>query len=248
MRNVEPGQVEQLERSHAETGALAQDAVDVAAWCDAFVVDFQRFGAVGASQVVDDESRRVLGAYAAVAHAFGQCQQRITYGRVGGEAVDDFDHLHQRYRIEEVETGNPFRHLAGTGNGRHRQRRSVGGEDAVRRDNGFQPGQQFLFGVQPFDDGFDHHVAIGQRFQRVDNLQALKGRRCGNRFDLALGNQFVERGGQAGPGASGRTVAGVKEAHGQTGLGGDLGDAAAHDAGADQTEDVEGRGHVHAPR
>ena len=67
MRHVEPGEVEQLERPHAEAGAVPQDAVDLVELGDAFAKRLQRLGAEAAAGVVDDEARRVLRPHRRVA-------------------------------------------------------------------------------------------------------------------------------------------------------------------------------------
>src|SRR3954453_8585963 len=61
--DVEPRQVEELERTEAKAGRLGHDAVDVGEPANAFRDDAQGLGAEGPAGVVDEEPRRDGGAH-----------------------------------------------------------------------------------------------------------------------------------------------------------------------------------------
>ena len=111
MRHIQRGQVQQLERAHAETGLLAHDGVDLGEAGHGLLRHAQAFGIHAATGMVDDEAGHVLGAHRRVAHASGQLGQRVADFRRAAQAVDHFHHLHQRHRVEEVITGHALRAL-----------------------------------------------------------------------------------------------------------------------------------------
>jgi hypothetical protein len=76
VRDVQRGEVHQLERAELEADLVAQDAVDGGEVGHALAHDAQRLGVVAAAGVVDDEAGRVLRLHRRVAHLPG----------VGGQA------------------------------------------------------------------------------------------------------------------------------------------------------------------
>jgi hypothetical protein len=64
--------------------------------------------------------------------------QAFAHGRVGLEAGDDLDHLHQRYRIEKVVTRKARRVLERGGDGGDRQRGGVADQHHVGGDHVFE--------------------------------------------------------------------------------------------------------------
>ena len=120
MRDVQPGQVHQLERPELEAHLVTQDAVGCGEIADAFADQAQCFGAITPTRVVDDEARCVRRAHRHMAHLPGVGGQGGTGGFIGADAGNDFHHLHQRYRVEEMQAGEPLRALQCGGDGRNR--------------------------------------------------------------------------------------------------------------------------------
>ena len=78
MRHIEPGGVQQLERSHTEAGpAFAQQIVDAGKTGDAFRHDPHAFGIEAAPGMIDQKTGRVLGAHRLVTGAPGDDTKRI---------------------------------------------------------------------------------------------------------------------------------------------------------------------------
>ena len=69
VRDIQPGEVEQLKGTHAETRRVAQHPIDVVEIGDAFACDPECLGSVAAAGVIDDEPGRVLGPHRLVAAA-----------------------------------------------------------------------------------------------------------------------------------------------------------------------------------
>ena len=136
-----------------------------------------------------------------------------------------------------MEPGDALRPPAGGGDGRHRQGRGVGGEHAVRRDNGLELPEQAPLDLQILDDGFDDDVAVPER-RRVPGhgVQACLGvsGRLGRHAPLR--GEVVEGRRNRGPRLIGGAVAGIGEQHPDPRGGGDLGDAAAHGARTDDAQ------------
>jgi hypothetical protein len=76
--------------------------------------------------------------YRRVPEALGQRDQRVGDARLGHHALDHLDDLHHRHRVEEVVAGDALRPLALRGHRGHRERRGIGGEDAVLCDDSLQ--------------------------------------------------------------------------------------------------------------
>ena len=103
-------------------------------------------------------------------------------------------------------------------------------------DDGLEVAEQGALGVGVLDDRFDHQLGT----RRVVEL-GHRGDAGGDplrffRIELALGRQAFERGRKPRTGRLGRAFAGVEDAHRVAGLRRHLGDAGAHDAGADDED------------
>ena len=86
------------------------------------------------------------------------------------------------------------------------------------------------------DDRLDHQAAAGGVVEPgTATMRAAIGLRLG-RVELALRGEAVERRGELRDGGGGGAFARVEQLHGVAGLGRHLGDAGAHDAGADDED------------
>ena len=236
VRDVQPGQVQQLEGAEAEAGGAAQHGVHLFEAGDGFLHDAQRFGEVAAPCVVDDEAGRVGSLHGRVADkAHEPCERLLGLGACE-RAGDHFHHFHQRHGIEEVAARDAVRQARAGGNGSYRQRGGIGGQHALVADDGVQRIEQRALGVQLFDDGFDDNVAAGQRVQRGRCAQLLSGRVGGGCGELAFAGQRGELLSHGGHGLGGGAVLHVVQQHGDAGLRGHLRDAASHGAGAGHAE------------
>src|SRR5260221_596123 len=126
--------------------------------------------------------------------------------------------------------------FASGGDRGHRQGRGVGGEDRVGGDDALELLEQGLLGRQRLDDRLDHHVAAGELGQARDRLQAPGSglRRVGGHLTL-LGGAPGHLGDELGR-LTGGVRAAVMEPDVEAGGDRDLGDAAAHRAGADHPD------------
>jgi hypothetical protein len=93
-----------------------------------------------------------------------------------------------------------------------------------------------LLDVEVLDDGLDDDLGRCQFIEPRDDFEP--GRRDGQRLrrDLALVGQLAQRAGHRVARVGGGAVQGVEQQHADAGLGGNLGDAAAHGAGADDAD------------
>jgi hypothetical protein len=160
--DVMADQVHQLERPHAEAAAVAHDRIQRGRIGRLFLQHAQRLGIIGTRHAVDDEARRGFRVHRILAPGFGGGVHGIGDCLVSRDAFDHFDQRHQRHRVKEVHADQALRPLQLRGDGRHRDRRGVGGEDAVRADDAFQLGEQGALDVHVFDDGFDHQRGVLQ--------------------------------------------------------------------------------------
>ena len=236
MRNIERGQVEQLERPEPESRLLAHDPVDVGETRDAFARDPQAFGIHPASGVIDDEAGHVLRAHRRVPHAAREVHQRVAGGGVAAQAVDHFDDLHQRHRIEEVKARDAFRTRAARRNRGDRQRRRIRRQNAALADHRFEVAKEFALDLELFDDRLDHDVAIRQIARLTGRVNAGEGVMRIGFLDLAFCRELVQCVGKIVAGGGDRLRVRVEETHGESAERRDLRDAAPHRAAADDAD------------
>ena len=137
-----------------------------------------------------------------------------------------------------MQARNPFRTCAGARDCCNRKRRGIGGKDAGVADDRFQRRKQRLLGVELFDDRFDDDGAGGQSGKRFGQRDT-RDRRIGVlRVDLAFADERCEHVRDRLFGRGGGARLGVDQADLEAGLRADLRDAAPHEAGADDPDDV----------
>ncbi|MCY1397883.1 hypothetical protein D9M71_129030 [compost metagenome] len=241
MDDIQPGQVEQFERPHAEAGAVAQDAVDLRGAGDALTEDAQRLAAEGAAGVGDDQAGTVAGQRREVPDMLGQVRQAGDHRFVGTLAAHHFHHPHQRHRVEEMQPGDAPRVLALACDAADRQRRGVARQHRVRRHPRLQLGEQRLLGAKVLDYGLDQQVAVVQLVEAVGGDHALRGD-CQHVVAQAVARgDVLEQLAVEVECLLDAFRPAVVEAHRQAAVGEQLGDAAAHDTGADDADAAEGR-------
>ena len=102
----------------------------------------KRLGVVRPRHAVDDEARRGLRVHRLLAPGQRGVVRGCGHGGVGRQAADHFHQRHQRRRVEEVHADDAAGVLQPGRDRGHRNRRGIGGEDAVWRDDAFQFGEQ----------------------------------------------------------------------------------------------------------
>jgi hypothetical protein len=239
--DVEPDEVGQLERPHAEPGG-AHDRVDVLDAGQALLQQPQRLQAERAVAAVDQEPGAVGRLDHAPAHRLAG---RARGGqRLGGglQAGDQLDERHQRRGVEEVQAHDPRRVGRPAGDRRDRDRGRVGRQHRAGRDLR-QRAEQLVLELQALGRGLDDQRARGQRRERRGLLEprADRGR-------VAVEAALVHQLGDAGPGALGPGGRGaldrVEEQRPGAALGGELRDPRSHRAGAHDADDLRCCAHV----
>ena len=234
--DIQPDQVGELERPHAKTGHIAQDAIDRLHIGHALGQDAQALGREAAPGMVDDEAGQVARQHPGMPEASGQRQQGVADPGLGEGAGHHLNDLHQRHRIEKMPAGHAPRKLAGSGHGGHRQRGRVRGQDGVLAQHRLQRHQQLALDLQPLDNRLDHQIALGQRGQAVGRLQTSQRVLQRHRRDAAFVEESLQHfaDGRAGGGHRSRLL--IEQAHPDTRLRGNLRDAAPHGAAAHDTD------------
>jgi hypothetical protein len=151
---------------------------------------------------------------------------------VGGlEAADHLDELQHRHRIEEMHADDAVRSLRRRGERRDRDRGGVGGEDRSVGQRLVGATEDLLLDGGVLDHGLDQQVGAEDLVRGLDAAQHL--RRVGAALLVQLRQRALDRR-EAALDGTGRCVV---ERDAAAGGRDDLGDAAAHLAGADD-EDV----------
>ena len=231
--DIQRSQIKQFERPEFEADLVAQNAVHGGEIGHTFAHHTKRLGAITAPGVVDDETRRVLGADRRVPHLAGvggQLRARIGAGLQPG---DDFHHFHQGHRVEKMETRETLRVLELGGDGGDGQGRGVAGQHRVGPHDAFEFAKQAHLDVQALDHGLNHQAAARQSGQRIHAGQARLERSCLVGIQAAFFVHPVPLGENCLLRSAGGAGLGVEQQNGAAGLRGDLGDATAHRARAD---------------
>jgi hypothetical protein len=237
LRDIEAGQVEQLEGAHAEARRLAHDAVDGGEVADAFAEDAQRFGDETAPGVVDDEARRIFRPHRGVAHAPAQGQQRVdTQGAVSSPSM----------------TSTIF--ISGTGLKKWKPatrsgRLQAAAIDVTESDEVLVARMQSaaMMSSNCWNSDFltSRFSTMASTMTWADASSSSRATTSsfadaassgGLRRNLSLVGQLAEGAGHRVARIGGGAVQGVEQQHADAGLGGDLGDAAAHGTGADDAD------------
>ena len=187
----------------------------------------------GIKQEVDDEAGNVLGDDGRFAKGRGEGAQVFNGGVAGGDGAHDLDELHDGDGVEEVQPGDA--RLA-TGNGGHLhdgQRGGIAGDDAARGDDAVEGPEELLLLVEILDDGLDDEIAVAEvgHVERAPDAPAIFG---GLIFcDLALAGEHLPCAVDACHALVEQVLVDLGQHNIITGLGGALGNAAAHQAAAD---------------
>ncbi len=142
-------------------------------------------------QQVHDEPRVVLGRDRDLPQRLGERPRALEGLLAGRHRLHDFDQLHDRHGIEEVE---PDRAIGPGGGGGHlddRQRRGVGREDRVRRTELVELHEHRVLDFDVLDDGLDHDVAIGEVAELGRAAHARERRLAVRRGHLLLLDRFL---------------------------------------------------------
>src|SRR5262245_41504428 len=231
--DVVADQIHQLEGAHAEVPRRLHDSIDGFYRGIPVAENAQRFIVKWSRDTIDDEAWRVLGARRSLAHGAHQRCSVFNGRRAGAIALNHFDQSHQRRRIEEMQAKNSFLVLRRGADGRNAERRGVAREQCIRLADGIQLLEDVALQFELLGSGFDDQTAsfailkLGGRAETVEDLLFL------------FRGQFA-----AVAAASGKTLHPVKagideflldvvDERLKTGLSGDLGDARAHRARAE---------------
>src|SRR5271165_3488665 len=162
VRGVEADEVEQRERPHGVAAAQLHRLVDVGDGAHALFIGANGVEQVGHQQAVDDESWLVNRAHRDFAQLGAEGNGGGEDLGRGGDGADDFDQLHHRDGIEEVQADEALGALGRRHELGHADGGSVGGEDGVFLDDGVELRVGFALFGHVLDDGLDDDVAVGE--------------------------------------------------------------------------------------
>ena len=152
-------------------------------------------------------------------------------------AADHLDERHQRHRIHEVHAEDAVRPLRRGADQRDRNRRRIRGEDDFGFGDRIETREQSALGVDVLDDRFDDVVGFDEAIERRRRRQPRRARRRGpRRTALPLLDEHVEAFSTPRRARSSSGSATSMRRTRESGLREGLRDAAAHRAGADDTD------------
>ena len=157
---VDPHEVHQLERPHAEAARQPADAIDGLDRCDSLLEQLERLEPERAIAAIDQEPGAVGGVDHVLAHRLtGGARQRER--RLGGLlAGDDLEQAHHRRRVEEVHPDDALGLRRRARHRGHEQRGSVRREHALVRDDLLgQAREQLALDLEALGCRLDHELA-----------------------------------------------------------------------------------------
>ena len=93
---------------------------------------------------------------------FAELVSGIVHVVGGGDGAHHFDQLHERHRIEEVQSDEALRALGRSQKLGDRNGRGIRSEDGVLLHDAVERGVHLFLFADVFDYGFDDDVAVGQ--------------------------------------------------------------------------------------
>ncbi|MCY1537158.1 hypothetical protein D9M68_726440 [compost metagenome] len=196
--------------------------------------------------MVHEEPRLVPRDHRAMARPRDQFAQGGHHLRRGAHGRDHFGHLHERHRVEEVQSRHPLRMGARSRDLGHDERRGVAREDRLWRHDRFEAAEQRALGFQVFHDGFDQDVAIRQVLHRRRGMDPTADALEFIGIDAALRDTATDHADDEFHRLACGTFEAVEAMHPVPGLGEELNNAATHGPGADDG-DLEFVCHGHLP-
>ena len=236
--DVDADGVSQLQGAHGQVVAQLAGLVDVLIRAD--VLAGQDGGLVhhGAHDAVGDEHGHVGDGDELLAEALGDGLAGLDGVGRGVIGVDDLHQLHGGHGAEEVHAQELLGTQRSGGQLGDAQGGGVGDENGFGLHDGSQLGEGVLLQLHILDHGLENDVDVGQVVQVGGGLQAAQ--HLGLLFlgDLALGDLLVKALLDAGDALLQGGGPVVVENHVVAALESDLGDAAAHQAGAVHTNSL----------
>jgi hypothetical protein len=121
---------------------------------------------VAEQQGVGDEAGLVTADDRALADLLHEAGHVGEHRGLGHHRAHDLDQVLHRRGVEEVDADHPAGMGVGGGDLGDGQRRGVGGQDRVGRDDRLEIAEDRLLGLHRLDHGLDHEVGVGQVLQR----------------------------------------------------------------------------------
>jgi hypothetical protein len=234
--DVDPHEVHQRERPHAEAAGEPADAVDLLRRGEPLLYQPQRLEGERPVAAIDEEAWAVGGIDHAAVHR--GAERASALDRLGARfgAGDDLDQRHQRRRVEEVHADDAVGHGDGGGDRGHAQRGGVGRQHAVVADGPGDRREEGPLELEVLGGRLDDELARSEVAGVLDRLDAIAGRR----IELALADELVEP--RRRPGE--RRRVGIEEQRPRAGLRGQLRDARAHGPGSRHADGRHGGDHA----
>lgn len=235
-RRVQADEVEQGQRAHRVATAELHAVVDVLLGGDTGLERADGVEQVRHEQEVDDEAGRVLRLDHDLADLLAEGAGALEDLVRRREGAHDFDQLHERDGVEEVQTHEVLGALRGGGHVTDGQRRGVRREDRVLGADLVERREQLALDLEVLDDRLDDQIAVAhvgelgrERHTAQDGGLVVLG-------ELALGDGLAEELVDLALALGAGGVVHLTHDHVQTRLGGDLGNARAHETATDDAD------------
>src|SRR5262245_2020248 len=160
--SVEADEVGELEGTHRMVGTELHAGVDRLDIADTFVQRIDRFVDHGQQDAIDDEGREVLGIHRLLVEPHHHLAHRAESLLLRGNAADQLDQAHHRHGIHEMhahELAGPVGHRRQPG---HRDRRRVGRQEHIGRQTLAQLLEDLALGRLVLGRRLDDQIAVGE--------------------------------------------------------------------------------------
>ncbi|CAD5252737.1 conserved hypothetical protein [Bosea sp. 62] len=162
---VEADEVGKLERAHRMIRAEPHRRVDRLDRADALIERVDGLVDHRQQDAVDDEGREILGDRRRLVQRRDEALGAFEGAVVRGDAADQLDELHQRYRVHEMDADEMLGAIGRRGEPRDRDRRGVRGQDRVGAQMGADGGENLALHLLALGRSLDHEVARTQILQ-----------------------------------------------------------------------------------
>ena len=156
--DIEPHHVGQFDRAHGHAEGFHGGVQRFGG--DAFIDHAHGFVDVGSQHAIDQEAGRILHRQRQLVDLAHEGGGILRGDRVGLRTGHDFNQLHLRHRVEEVDADQSLR-VAEVGRDLGKlQAGGVAGEDGGWFGDGLDLREQRALGFEVLEDGFDDHIGL----------------------------------------------------------------------------------------
>ena len=189
--SVQTDEVSKSQGTHRHVGTELHSGINVLLGTQGLGESDDGLVDVGHEKTVGDETRHVLRLSSSLFHGLSERKSSLE-GFIGGlEARDDLNQLHDGNRVHEMHTNDLIRTVSSSSNLRDGDRRGVGGQDDIRRDDFGKISEDLILQNRVLSDGFNNKVGLSELIHTSSSNNAAHSFHAHAILEFALRNLLL---------------------------------------------------------